>query len=327
MTLLQTHLNSLKNRLNTALFGLPTPPAAAPLDDGGQPAAVGFGDLVGALNRLGHAYIPATPAPKDGYVVVNDGEEKRADKLTDYERQREALLQPLARRAIEAYLNLSQLAADWNAVFDQIESINKVRDSKRIRDGKKANLSLFLLDRSVRLQRTQADVVRYEEDKLLKAKELVDACVEEWSKDANRNLVKLVSLAFKKGRRGYSRAAMLNLRNMESDDPRWSEAMAIIKDAELLDGAASYLLAAIRDDKGSYVPLPLDIAAVRPWPLPEAASPVPIKPIRSAADYDAAMAEIHALIAEDPDPESPEGERLDVLSSLAELWERSHANA
>lgn len=47
-----------------------------------------------------------------------------------------------------------------------------------------------------------------------------------------------------------------------------------------------------------------------------------IKPIRSDADYRATLAEIEGLMAAAPD--SAEGERLDVLVTLVEAWEREH---
>lgn len=47
-----------------------------------------------------------------------------------------------------------------------------------------------------------------------------------------------------------------------------------------------------------------------------------IKPIRSAADYRAMLVDIEGLMAAAPDTE--EGERLDVLVTLVEAWEREH---
>jgi len=47
-----------------------------------------------------------------------------------------------------------------------------------------------------------------------------------------------------------------------------------------------------------------------------------IKPIRSAADYRAMLVDIEGLMAAAPDTE--EGERLDVLVTLVEAWERDH---
>lgn len=47
-----------------------------------------------------------------------------------------------------------------------------------------------------------------------------------------------------------------------------------------------------------------------------------IKPIHSDADYRATLADIESLMAAAPDSE--DGERLDVLVTLVEAWERDH---
>lgn len=47
-----------------------------------------------------------------------------------------------------------------------------------------------------------------------------------------------------------------------------------------------------------------------------------IKPIRTGKDYEATLARINELM--DAEPESPEGEELDVLVDLVELYEGKH---
>ncbi len=47
-----------------------------------------------------------------------------------------------------------------------------------------------------------------------------------------------------------------------------------------------------------------------------------IRPIKTKADYRAALKEIEALMAAERD--TPEGERLDVLVTLVEAYERKH---
>jgi HTH-type transcriptional regulator/antitoxin HigA len=47
-----------------------------------------------------------------------------------------------------------------------------------------------------------------------------------------------------------------------------------------------------------------------------------IKPIRTKADYRAALKEIEALM--DAEAGTPQGERLDVLATLVEAYERRH---
>lgn len=47
-----------------------------------------------------------------------------------------------------------------------------------------------------------------------------------------------------------------------------------------------------------------------------------IKPIRNDRDYRRALKEIDLLM--DARPNTPEGDRLDVLATLAEAWEQQH---
>ena len=55
---------------------------------------------------------------------------------------------------------------------------------------------------------------------------------------------------------------------------------------------------------------------------PSSETAMDIKPIRTEADYQATLKEIEGLMMAAPD--TPEGERLDVLVTLVEAWERTH---
>ena len=47
-----------------------------------------------------------------------------------------------------------------------------------------------------------------------------------------------------------------------------------------------------------------------------------MRPVRTEADYEAALLEIESLM--DAQPGTPEGDRLEVLSTLVEAYERRH---
>jgi len=49
-----------------------------------------------------------------------------------------------------------------------------------------------------------------------------------------------------------------------------------------------------------------------------------IRPIRSEADYRAALADVSRLVDIDPELDSPDGERLELLATLVESWEARH---
>ena len=46
-----------------------------------------------------------------------------------------------------------------------------------------------------------------------------------------------------------------------------------------------------------------------------------IRPIKTPADYEAALAEVSALVAKDPELDTPEGDRLDVMVTLVQAYE------
>ena len=46
-----------------------------------------------------------------------------------------------------------------------------------------------------------------------------------------------------------------------------------------------------------------------------------IRPIHTEADHKAALKEVSALMESDPDPGTPEGDRLDILATLVQAYE------
>lgn len=49
-----------------------------------------------------------------------------------------------------------------------------------------------------------------------------------------------------------------------------------------------------------------------------------IRPIRSEADYKMALKDISRLMESDPEPGTPDGDRLDILATLVQTYEARH---
>ncbi len=254
----KSYLNLLKAQIANALNGVKGRTQTAAPD--GEP------NQAERLNTVRHFNIPIPETPPEGWVDIEAGMRKLESKLEPYEREREALLKPLAEEWIEAWLNLAAIASNFNEAFDTIELANSPRNTLRVQQGKKPSLTLYLLDRSIALSRRRSDTVRYQEDILLKAKGLIDECVERKAEGGDNFIRQLAELSFTKNAQGdYSRSGMVKLRRMETDDAQWKQAMDLIEQAEIVDGVSSYLLVSIRDVDGKYHPLPLDIASIRPY--------------------------------------------------------------
>ena len=51
---------------------------------------------------------------------------------------------------------------------------------------------------------------------------------------------------------------------------------------------------------------------------------IDIQPIRTESDYKAALRQISTLMEADPEPGTPEGDRLDILATLVQAYEARH---
>lgn len=260
----QTFLNPLKLLINAAFSANKAPAPAMPAQ--AKPA------LAGQLSAVAHFAIPPVEEPPEGWVHVEDGRLKRFADLTEFEQIREELLQPLVQDWMKMWLDMADLSARFDEAFDRLDELNAPRQTQRAKAGRPGSVTRYTLDRSLCIARKRADTVRYDEDKLLAAKALIDDCVERWSEGGRDEIKQIAELSFTKNAQGeYSRSGMVRLRRISSSDPKWREAMDKIRDAELVDGVASYKLISVRDAQGHYQPLPLDIASVRPYRMESAA--------------------------------------------------------
>ncbi|MDO9478901.1 MAG: DUF3164 family protein [Pseudohongiella sp.] len=129
--------------------------------------------------------------------------------------------------------------------------------------GGKGNLSLMSFDGQYKVLRANHDNIVFDE-RLQAAKELIDQCLREWSRDAHPGLLVMVNDAFRADRNGELRtASILALRRHNIEDPRWIRAMDAISDALQVVGSKSYIRVYERiKDSDKYQLIPLDIAGV-----------------------------------------------------------------
>jgi hypothetical protein len=128
--------------------------------------------------------------------------------------------------------------------------------------GRKGNVSLLTFDGRYKVVRAMAEHIVFDE-RLQAAKELIDACLREWTEGARPEVVTLVQDAFRVDNAGNIRTgSVLALRRLNISDTRWQEAMAAIGDAVQVVGSKSYIRLYERDANGAYQPISLDLAGV-----------------------------------------------------------------
>lgn len=107
--------------------------------------------------------------------------------------------------------------------------------------GAKGNITFTTFDGLMKVQIQVADHLTFGPE-LQVAKELIDACILDWSEGVGDKIRVLVNHAFQVDREGkVSREAVLALRKVEIDDRRWRDAMQAITDSIRVLGSRQYI--------------------------------------------------------------------------------------
>jgi hypothetical protein len=107
--------------------------------------------------------------------------------------------------------------------------------------GKKGNVTFTSFDGRARVQVAVQDHIDFGPE-LQVAKQLIDACIEEWSADSRDEIRALVNHAFEVDKPGQvNREALFALRKIDIDDERWRQAQAAITDSIRVTGSKTYV--------------------------------------------------------------------------------------
>ncbi|MBP2301280.1 DUF3164 family protein [Azospirillum picis] len=184
---------------------------------------------------------PATaPAIPAGYMadakgrLVPEALVKPTDKLQDQ----------LVRKLMGYADDLSAQVARFKAhTFDDVGAFLALlaEQYQDTRGGQKGNMTLTSFDGTMKVQVAVADHMTFGPE-LQIAKNLIDACIADWSTGANDNIRALVEHAFRVDQEGQvSRDAIFALRRVAIEDERWKQAMAAIADSVRIEGTKSYV--------------------------------------------------------------------------------------
>lgn len=128
--------------------------------------------------------------------------------------------------------------------------------------GAKGNITLMSFDGTQKVVLQVQEAIRFDE-RLQAAKELIDACLTEWTENARAELRTLIADAFNVDHAGNIRTGqVLGLRRLVIEDERWQRAMQAIGEAVQVIGSKSYVRVYERNDKGEFQAITLDFAAV-----------------------------------------------------------------
>ena len=170
---------------------------------------------------------PQIPA---GMLVDRDGRWVPKDKVKQIDKDRDKLVKKMMKGAQK----LSGSLGDFREqCFDDIADFaqHSAAQYNATMGGKKGGMTLFSYDGSIKIVLSNSEFKTFDE-RLQVAKSIIDECIHEWSKGANKNIQALVDYAFETDKQGrVSIAKILGLRRINIDDERWSKAMDAIADS------------------------------------------------------------------------------------------------
>ncbi|QLH63077.1 DUF3164 family protein [Serratia symbiotica] len=178
------------------------------------------------------------------------------------DKERDALVKAIVERAKPLQQALRDFKQDTFADIQALVDLSAEQYGATI-GGKKGNVTLYNYDGQFKVQRAMQDRIAFDE-RIQAAKELIDACVAEWTQGARPELLAIIDRAFSTDKEGeINPGRVLQLRRHDITDPRWLRAMDALAEAVQVVSSKSYIRLYERiGDSDQYVPISLDIAGV-----------------------------------------------------------------
>lgn len=197
----------------------------------------------------------------DGYMKDGKGRLVPMDHVKPIDRLRNQVVVDTIAKWKEVQATLREFK---NRLMDDFDTF--VKTSAEQYDvklgGVKGNVSLVSFDGLYKLQLAISDSISFDEQ-IQAAKELIDECAAEWTQGSRSEVQAIVNDAFQVDKEGnISVGRILGLRRLDITDPKWLKAMDAISNSIRIDGNRAYVRAYERDERGAWVGLPLDIAAL-----------------------------------------------------------------
>ena len=195
------------------------------------------------------------------YMLDGQGNLYPLKNIKEVDMLRHELVHELLGQALEAQKTLREFK---RKVLDDLHSFVDLSTEKYNAKigGKKGNVQFLSFDNKLKIQIQVHETLAFDE-RLQAAKSLIDECLQDWARGANANLQVLISDAFKVNKQQQvDTRRILSLRKLEIHDERWQNAMSAIGESLSVQHSKEYLRFYIANERGEYMPISLDIAAL-----------------------------------------------------------------
>lgn len=193
-----------------------------------------------------------------GYMRRADGTLVPTDKVKAIDKERDVAVRELIAAAQKVSATLLAFRLSAMQRLEDFADRSAEHYGARL-GGVKGNITITTFDGRYKVIRAIAENVVFDE-RLQAAKALIDGCIHRWVKGSNANIKAIVNRAFMVNKQGLiSTGRVLDLRNLDIDDPEWLEAMRAISDSMQVVSTKAYLRFYERNEAGGYDQISLDV--------------------------------------------------------------------
>ena len=177
------------------------------------------------------------------------------------DKKRDRMVNRLMKKATDVSKRLSDLSTQIDAETEKFMNEAETQYDMKIRT-EKGNKQFTDFSNTMKIELKMANFIDFDE-RLQMAKSLIDECIKKWSGESDDKIRILVEHAFKVDKKGnLDKRRILGLKNLRIKDVDWKKAMKLISESVTVVSRKRYVKFSVRDDKGNWVHVPLDISDV-----------------------------------------------------------------
>lgn len=201
------------------------------------------------------------PVVPEGYMQNAKGHLIPIDKVKPIDKLRDEVVKDMIAIAVKQRADMRLAKNKLFDAFNEFVALSAQEYDVQM-GGKKGNTTLLSYDGKYKVQLAVSENMVFDE-RLQVAKQLIDECLTDWTKDSNDNIKALINQAFQVDKEGkVSTSRVLALRSLDINDAKWDRAMDAISDAIQVTDTKEYIRFYERDSDGAYHQISLDFSNV-----------------------------------------------------------------
>ncbi|NOR71605.1 MAG: DUF3164 family protein [Methylomarinum sp.] len=178
--------------------------------------------------------------PPAGYMKNAQGHLVPDDSIEDIDKLRNSLVTDVIKAAKLLQSDMARFKATVVGDIDAFVEISAEEYDTKL-GGKKGNLSLTSFDGQYKILMAVSDTLAFDE-RIQIAKQLIDECIHEWTKNSDNNVKALIEHAFQTDKEGnINTGRVLGLFKLKIEDEKWQKAMEALKDSISVASSKRYM--------------------------------------------------------------------------------------